>query len=139
MDTRLYPFTARMARFAEHARDSYVGPRIYPLAAFLYAALNAKTHTRDGGREVDMASFIRIRDIITEFINDSYYLKAVNDPDLELEVPQRIIQRGFSEIVAGAAMMEDLAHDWIDDLPGNMHRFRVVLDGLRDGVWVMRR
>lgn len=139
MDTRLYPFTARMARFAEHARNSYVGPRIYPLATFLYAALNAKTHTRDGGREVDMASFIRIRDIITEFINDSYYLKAVNDRDLDLDVPKEVIQRGFAEIITGAEMMEDLAHDWVDDMPGHMHRFRVVLDGMRDGVWIMRR
>ena len=139
MEIQVYRFTERMPVFMELARESYVGPRIYPLAAFLYAALNAKTHTHDGGREVDMASFIRIRDIITEFINDSYYLKAVNDPDLELDVPPRVIQRGFAEIVAGAEMMEDLAHDWVDDLPGNMHRFRVVLDGLRDGVWVMRR
>lgn len=139
METRLYPFTARMARFAGHARESYVGPRIFPLAAFLYAALNEKTQERDGCREVDMPCFMRVRDLITEFITDRYYLEVLKDSTLELDVPKHVIQDAFAEIIIGSEMMQDLARDWIDDLPGSMHRFRVVMDGQRDGIWVSRR
>lgn len=137
-EAALYRFGNRMPRFMELARESYVGPRIFPLAAFLYAAMNAEVE----GRSVHMPTFLRVTDMLREFVADNYYNKLLDNTnkDFGLDVPQSVIRAAFTEFLHGAALLEDIADDrWLDDLVRNVHRFRVVPDVKRNALLVIRR
>lgn len=133
----LYRFGNRMPRFMELARTSYVGPRIYPLAAFLYAAMNAELD----GRSVHMPTFLKVTDMIRQFVADGYYNKMLDtrDWDADLEVPQAVIRKAFNEIIEGSQLLDDVTDRWLEELATNAHRFRVVPDVQRNALLVIRR
>lgn len=136
-EAALYRFGNRMPRFMELARTSYVGPRIYPLAAFLYAAMNAELD----GRSVHMPTFLRVTDMIRQFVTDGYYKKMIDNSDWEsdIEVPQDIVRTAFNEIIEGAQLLDDVTDKWLNELSSSAHRFRVVPDVRRNALLVIRR
>lgn len=144
MRIEIYRFIERMPVFMDLARESYVGPRVYPLAAFLYAVMNAKSTDEPEGLSQDMGTFLRVRDMITEFTRDRYFMeiirnKTYTDMDDTMDVPSRILRNSFTEIIRGADYMEDIAVKWVDEFPHRLHHFKVVPDLTRGVITVVRR
>lgn len=144
MEIQVYRFTERMPVFMELARESYVGPRIYPLAAFLYAVMNARSVVLDDGRiSHDTGTFLEVRDIITDFVRDRYFndvQKSQTHTSMEddLDVPRRLLRESFNEIIRGSTYLDDVAGEWVTDNKNCLMGFRVVPDLMR-GALVVRR
>lgn len=137
----LHRFSNRMPLFMELSRKSYVGPRIFPLAAFLYAVLNAATDVTGDRHEVDNRLFMQVRDMLTQFITDRYYSEPGEfmDMDRSIEVPSGLLRDAYSEIIKGSALLDDVSDQWVGRIVNNYHRFRVVPDVPRNALLVVMR
>ena len=144
MEIQVYRFTERMPVFMELARESYVGPRIYPLAAFLYAVMNVRsTILADGRISQDTGTFLEVRDIITEFVRDRYFSdiqrrQSYGTMEDDLDVPRRLLRESFNEIIRGSTYLEDVASGWIKDHAECLSGYRVVPDLVRGALVVVR-
>lgn len=144
MEIQVYRFTERMPVFMELARESYVGPRIYPLAAFLYAVMNVRSITLEDGRiSHDTGTFLEVRDIITEFVRDRYYNdiqrnQAYATMTDDLDVPQRLLRESFNEIIRGSTYLEDVAGSWVKGHAECLTGYSVVPDLMRGALVVAR-
>lgn len=128
----IYPFSLRMARFTQLGRDSYVGARVFPRLALLYAASLIYTN----GPYYEF-----VHDYIQEYIDDVYFELYSDRPEqnLSLNVPRATSARAFIEILQGAELLTDIARDLGVDVIEEVHHYRAVVDILRDTFIVVRK
>lgn len=129
----IYPFALRIRKFTDLGRESYVGSRVYPRLALLYAATMLYP---------DPAHHEFAREYIEEYVEDTYFDLYVNTRggyDQSLEVPDAVRSKAFVEIIRGAELIRDIAGDIGEDIIENIHRYRAVVDALGNSFVVVRR
>jgi hypothetical protein len=83
-----------MAKFVDIGRESYVGQRVFPRLALLYASSMVYR---------EQAHYEFVRDYIQEYVEDVYFdLYATRgDYSMSLQVPADVTRRAFLEILRG--------------------------------------
>lgn len=128
---QIYPFSLRMGRLLDIGRDSYVGQRIYPRLALLYASSMVY---RDQGH------YEFIRDYIQSYVEDTYYdLYSTNSNyQMSLSVPTELSSRAFLEILRGAEMLIDIAADLGEEFIECIHFYKVIINPLENTLVVVK-
>jgi hypothetical protein len=119
-----------MAKFVDIGRESYVGQRVFPRLALLYASSMVYR---------EQAHYEFVRDYIQEYVEDVYFdLYATRgDYSMSLQVPADVTRRAFLEILRGAEMLIDIAEDR-EDFIENIHVYKVALNPFENTLVVVK-